>query len=116
MRAQNPTKDPSLLTGQELEEAALSGWHTLNPMLMGLDRGQVAYLLKSELLGKRRKPLLTRLHQRLATLRQQDEWDAITEAARQLGGAESKALYDEQTKQALHRFGPLGWLVAELTP
>jgi hypothetical protein len=110
-----PSRDPALLSGAELAEACLAGWHTLNPMLMGLDRAQVAFLLKSELLGRQRRPLLTRLHQRLATLRQQDEWEAVTEAARQLHET-PVAQRGELERQVLHRFGALAWLVLELAP
>lgn len=56
-------------TDAQLVEAYLGGWHTLMPVLTRLSRHQVAVLIRAELEGKKRKPLLTRLHQRLTRLR-----------------------------------------------
>ena len=105
MAARDPALDPSLLSGEDLAEAALGGWHTLNPLLMGLERPQVSFLLKTELEGRRRAPLLRRLHQRLTQLRAEDERDALAEAVRNL---------NDGHPLDLHRFGPLQWLVREL--
>lgn len=106
-RDADPALDPALLDGPALAETALGGWHTLNPLLMRLSRQQVAFLLRAELLGRRREPLLTRLHQRLSQLRRVDEWATLVEAARGLGNG---GALDE------HRFGPLAWLWRELAP
>src|ERR1700760_4617060 len=111
-----PARDPSLLSGPELEEACLAGWHTLNPMLMGLDRHQVAYLLKAELFGRQRPRILERLHQRLATLRQQAEWEQLLEAVAAVTRAPANARSGEVEKQVMHRFGSLSWLVTKLSP
>lgn len=106
-------RDPALLEGTDLEEACLAGWHTLNPMLMGLTRKQVAYLLRVELLDRQREPILTRLHQRLAALRRQDEWEVLMDGLRTLRKT-PPAHRPEVETQLLHRFGTLQWLVAEL--
>ena len=76
-RAPETRPVPVLLEGALLEEAALAGWHTLNPLLMGLTRRQVAWLLRAELLGRRRRRLINRLHQRLCQLRRAMEWEDL---------------------------------------
>ena len=67
------------LEGRDLEEAALAGWHKLNPLLMRLTRQQVARLLIAERTGQQREKIMNRLHQRLCLLRRKAEWQELLE-------------------------------------
>lgn len=67
------------LEGKALEDAALMGWHTLNPLLMDLTRLQVARLLVAERQGQQREKIMNRLHQRLCLLRRKAEWESLME-------------------------------------
>lgn len=74
-RAEVPKGAFALKTVEALmDEGALGGWHTINPLLGKLTRAQIAGLILAEMRDKRRPNLLKRLHQRFCTMRQVEEW------------------------------------------
>lgn len=74
-------RDQFKLMGDDaLIETLLAGWHTLNPVVTQLDQRQLAVLIQAELRGKRREPLLQRLHQRYCRVRGKREWRSIRKA------------------------------------
>lgn len=74
-RAEVPKGAFALKTVEALiDEGALGGWHTINPLLGKLTRAQIAGLIYAEMQANRRPNLLKRLHQRFCTMRQVEEW------------------------------------------
>lgn len=67
----------ALVDDGQLAEIVLGGWHTINPILMQLTRGQIAKLILVELRGKRRVVILKRLHQRFCRVRAMEEEIAV---------------------------------------
>lgn len=60
------------MTDQEID-TVIANWHTLNKALRHLTEADVKHAINRELVGNKRKTILSRLHSRFCMLRQKRE-------------------------------------------